>query len=80
MSTLLGTELTCSDTITASGDDYTLDCTGYEGPLGQPAEPTTSGEAGDLDGATVGTIVVASLFGVALVGGAVAVYSGVAGV
>ena len=45
-----------------------------------PAEPTTSGEAGDLDGATVGTIVVASLIGVALVGGAIAVHSGVAGV
>ena len=33
-----------------------------------------SGEAGDLDGATVGTIVVASLVGVALVGGAIAVH------
>ena len=33
-----------------------------------------------LDGATVGTIVVASLVGVALVGGAIAVHSGVAAV
>jgi hypothetical protein len=40
----------------------------------EPAEPA------DLDGATVGTIVVVSLIGVALVGGAVAVHSGVAGV
>ena len=46
------------------------------GPQGRvsPAEPA------DLDGATVGTIVVASLIGVALVGGAIAVHSGVAGV
>ena len=44
-------------------------------PRPEPAEP-----AEDLDGATVGTIVVASLIGVALVGGAVAIYSGVAGV
>ena len=43
-------------------------------PTDQPAEPA------DLDGATVGTIVVASLIGVTLVGGAIAVHSGVAGV
>ena len=67
---ILGQGFTCSETITASGTDfYTLDCTGYEGPSNQPAEP-----AEDLDGATVGTIVVASLIGVALVGGAVAVH------
>ena len=44
---------------------------GVDCPLPE-AEP--SGEAGDLDGATVGTIVVASLIGVALVGGAIAIY------
>ena len=48
---------------------YSMRC-----PPPPPAAPTTSGEAGDLDGATVGTIVVASLIGVALVGGAVAVH------
>jgi hypothetical protein len=40
-------------------------------PTDPPAEPA---EPADLDGATVGTIVVASLIGVALVGGAVAVH------
>ena len=41
-----------------------------DGPKGQtsPAEPA------DLDGATVGTIVVVSLIGVALIGGAIAVH------
>ena len=36
--------------------------------------PTEPAEPADLDGATVGTIVVASLIGVALVGGAIAVH------
>ena len=42
--------------------------TNYVQPSPPPAEPA------DLDGATVGTIVVASLVGVALVGGAIAVH------
>ena len=63
--------LTCSETITTLEQDYSLDCTGYEPP---PAEPTTSGEAGDLDGGTIGTIIVASLVGVTLVGGIISVY------
>ena len=46
----------------------TIDCFP---PAGTSPE---GGEAGDLDGATVGTIVVVSLIGVALVGGAIAVY------
>ena len=41
-----------------------------DGPKGQ----TSPGEPADLDGATVGTIVVASLIGVALIGGAIAVH------
>lgn len=45
-----------------------------------PPSRSTPAEPADLDGATVGTIVVASLIGVALVGGAIAVHSGVAGV
>lgn len=68
----------CGDSLaTNEADDtyWSMRC-----PPPPPAEPTTSGEAGDLDGATVGTIVVASLIGVALVGGAIAVHSGVAGV
>ena len=40
-------------------------------PTDPPAEPA---KPADLDGATVGTIVVASLIGVALVGGAIAVH------
>ena len=50
---------------TSQGDscDHRILC-----PLAEPAEPA------DLDGATVGTIVVASLIGVALVGGAIAVH------
>ena len=39
-----------------------------------PPSRSTPAEPADLDGATVGTIVVASLIGVALVGGAIAVH------
>jgi hypothetical protein len=46
-------------------EDFAFDC------LPPPAEPA---EPADLDGATVGTIVVACLVGVALVGGAIAVH------
>ena len=55
----------CSTNLPTTGD-----CHGSRIPCPLvPAEP-----AEDLDGATVGTIVVASLIGVALVGGAVAVH------
>ena len=43
-------------------------------PWPPPSRSTPAEPAEDLDGATVGTIVVASLIGVALVGGAVAVH------
>ena len=58
----------CGETIydDESGDNtvWSVRC-----PTDPPAEP-----AEDLDGATVGTIVVASLIGVALIGGAIAVH------
>ena len=54
-----------------------VNCSGYTGPPTTPAPttpaPTTSGEAGHLDGATVGTIVIVSLIGMTLVVGAIAV-------
>ena len=43
-------------------------------PWPPPSRSTPAEPAEDLDGATVGTIVVASLIGVALVGGAIAVH------
>ena len=75
----------CGETRVDSGGGHTRWSVRCPSPAGQgqtsPAEPAgpkgstkgqTSPEA--IDGATVGTIVVASLIGVALVGGAVAVY------
>ena len=66
-----GTAFQCNPTL-YSYEEGTFNYWSMRCPPPPPAEPTTSGE--DLDGATVGTIVVASLIGVALVGGAIAVY------
>ena len=63
----------CGDSLVTNFDG-TVTTWSMRCPPPPPAEPATSGGAGDLDGATVGTIVVASLIGVALVGGAVAVH------